>query len=221
MKILDIHTHHSVPQPDGVVSLRVRLENDSYMLDESQAYSVGIHPWDTESVDIESRFEVLDTLAEAPEVVAIGEAGIDLNVGGPLYRQLNVFRHNVELSERLAKPLVIHDVKAHDVIIGARRDLKPSQPWAIHGFRQNPRVLAMLLRAGLYISFGPQFNAESLREMPAEFILAETDDSEFTIDQVIARLADTRNVSPEEMTALIGANTARFLNLNQEPETQA
>lgn len=210
-KILDIHTHHAAPQPFGVVNIRVRKETEGYVLDPDQAYSVGIHPWDTVFDAIESKYEILDSLAAQPEVVIIGEAGIDLNIGGPLFRQLNVFRHNVDLSESLQKPLLIHDVKAHDVIVGAHRDLKPSLPWAIHGFRQKPQVAAMLLKAGLYLSFGPNFNSDTLREMPLDRILAETDESELNIDEVIARLAFARGVPADEMTDIIAENSARFL----------
>lgn len=208
MEILDIHTHHSVPQPEGVVSLRVRKEGESYLLEPHQAYSVGIHPWDTVADEIESRFSLLETLASQPGVVAIGEAGIDLNVGGPLFRQLQIFREHVELSEELQKPLIIHNVKGHDIIIGAHRDLRPSQKWAIHGFRQKPEVAQMFIRAGFYLSFGAEFNPETLAAMPRERILAETDDSELSIQEVIKKLSEVRG---EEMLPLIKENTRIFL----------
>lgn len=208
MEILDIHTHHSVPQPEGVVSLRVSKEGESYLLEPEQAYSVGIHPWDTVADAIESRFPLLETLASQPGVVAIGEAGIDLNVGGPLFRQLQIFRNHVELSEELQKPLIIHNVKGHDIIIGAHRDLHPAQKWAIHGFRQKPEVAQMFLRAGFYLSFGAVFNPETLAAMPADRILAETDDSELSIHEVIKRLSEVRG---EDMLPLIKENTRIFL----------
>ncbi|MBD5305144.1 MAG: TatD family deoxyribonuclease [Bacteroides sp.] len=210
MEILDIHTHHAAPQPQAVVSLRVLQETEKFVLDESQFYSVGIHPWDTQSENVEELYGLLDSLASQPPVVAIGEAGIDLNVGGPLFRQLNVFRHNIELSESLCKPLVIHDVKAHDIIIGARRDLKPTQKWVIHGFRQKPQIAEMMLRAGLYISFGAQFNPETLSIVPDDRILAETDESEFSISDVIKRISAVRD---KDMTQIIAENTRLFLGL--------
>lgn len=212
MEILDIHTHHSAPQPQGVVVIRVRKESEGFELNPDQAYSVGIHPWDTLADDIEGKYEMLETLASRREVVAIGEAGIDLNIGGPLFRQLNVFRRNVELSESLAKPLIIHDVKAHDMIVGARRDLKPQQSWAIHGFRQKPQVAEMLLRAGLYISFGAEFNPEALSVVPDDRLLAETDESELTITEVIQKISAIRG---RDMTSVIAENTRRFLGRDQ------
>lgn len=208
MYILDIHTHHSAPQPAGVISLRVREETESLILAAGQAYSVGIHPWDTASDDIESHIDLLDRLAGAPEVVAIGECGIDLNIGGPLYRQLTLLRHQVELSERLSKPLVLHNVKGSDILLGAHRDLKPSQPWAIHGFRQKPEAAEMMIRAGFYLSFGEAFNPLTVAAVPEERILAETDESELPIEEIIARISAARD---KDMTTVIAANTAAFL----------
>lgn len=209
MDILDIHTHHAVPQPQGVISMRVRKESRELGLSPTQRYSVGIHPWDTESETTREEYDLLDKLAEKPEVVAIGECGVDLNIGGPLFRQLQVFRHHVELSERLGKPLVIHDVKAHDIIVGARRDLKPRQAWAIHGFRQKPEAADMLHRAGCWLSFGPQFNVDTVREVPDDRILAETDESEMTIEEVIKLISEAKG---RDMTETIAANSRRFLN---------
>lgn len=210
--IIDIHTHHAAPQPGAVISLRVGGEITLPTIEAGQAYSVGIHPWDTINEIPDAEWARLENLAQLPEVVAIGEAGVDLNLQGvPMYRQLQVLKRQIELSEALAKPLVLHDVKAHDIIIGLRRDLAPRQNWAIHGFRGKPEVAQMLLRKGCYMSFGENFNAETLREMPRELILAETDESELTIQEVIAKMSETVGA---DLTAAIEANTARFLTPN-------
>lgn len=207
--LLDIHTHHTAPQPEGVISLRVGGEQTLPAIEQDQAYSVGIHPWDTVEEPRESEWQRLENLAQLPQVVAIGECGVDLNLAGvPMYRQLQVFKRQIELSERLRKPLVIHNVKAYDVIIGLRRDLKASQNWAIHGFRSKPQVARMLLNAGCYLSFGERFNAESLREMPDDRILAETDESPLGIEEIIANLSGTAG---KDLRTLIAANTQTFL----------
>ena len=206
--VLDIHTHHAAPQPQGVIA-RI-FDGETLVFNKDQAYSVGIHPWNTLTEVSDASWEKMVAAASLPQVVAIGETGIDLaGKGGALFRQLNVFRRHIELSETLGKPLVIHDVKAHDIIIGLRRDMRPTQNWAIHGFRGKPQVADMLLRAGCYISFGAEFNRMALLEMPEDLILAETDESPLTIGQVIARLSDVRD---KDMTETIAANSQRFLN---------
>lgn len=204
MPLLDIHTHHPAPQPQAVISVSPR----DFSPVEGQLYSVGFHPWD--GVPSPEDLALLDDIAAHQQVVAIGECGIDPLKGGPMFRQLLTFRHHVELSEQLHKPLIIHEVKAHDVITGLRRDLSPLMPWAIHGFRGKPTVAAMLLNAGLWLSFGIRFNAESLAIVPPDRLLAETDEAPVEITEVIAALSEAAGT---ELTGVIESSTVAFLNI--------
>ena len=132
MDILDIHTHHPVPQPQGVVALCAHPERGIPPLAESQRYSVGIHPWDTIAEPDEAMWQNIEKTASRPEVVAIGESGVDLTPrGGPLFRQLQIFKRHIDLSERLRKPMVIHDVKGHDNRMpqGSETETKLGDPW--------------------------------------------------------------------------------------------
>lgn len=173
---------------------------------EGQLYSVGVHPWD--EADATPRLDALAALASLPEVAAIGEAGLDLAKGGPMYKQLLAFRRQVEISEEVGKPLIVHSVKTADMIAGLRRDLRPRQPWVVHGFRGKPATASQLLRCGCWLSFGERFNAETLRMVPADFLLAETDCSEKTIEEVLTALSEARQ---EDVKALAAANAARLL----------
>lgn len=213
-RILDIHRHlkageEQVLHPEAVIG--ICIGRDRFEPVEEQLYSAGIHPWHAVNAEApDTLWEELEEIAVRPDVVAIGECGVDLGPqGGPLYKQLLLFKRHVELSERLGKPIVIHDVKAHDIIAGARRDLKPRQNWAIHGFRRNAATAQMLLRAGCYISFGPEFNEEAVRAVPADRILAETDESDVEIKTVIARISAARG---EEMEETLRRNAASFLD---------
>ena len=206
--ILDIHTHKCAPRPNAIVSLRTGEEAFTAELLPEQCYSVGVHPWDLADCD-DSKWKDVCALARLPQVVAIGECGVDLPRGGMMFRQLQVFRKHVELSEELHKPLIIHDVKGDDIICGLRRDLRPSQSWAVHGFRGKPVAAEALVRAGCYLSFGQKFNAETLRAVPADRILAETDESPLPIEDIISILSEARG---EDLTPIIKANSEKFCN---------
>lgn len=210
---LDIHTHHPAPQQNAVISMPVE-EFDPM---EGQWYSVGIHPWLTKGLTKESiskeTWNLLEKLASIPQVVAIGECGIDKVNGGFLFQQLIVLQKQINLSETLGKPLILHDVKAHDVITGLKRDLKPKQNWAVHGFRGKPTVAKMLTDAGIYLSYGEKFNPESLPVVPQHMILAETDESLLSIEEIIANLSVAAG---KDMTEIIAANTARFLGFDRK-----
>ncbi|MCH5230377.1 MAG: TatD family hydrolase [Muribaculaceae bacterium] len=213
-RCLDIHTHHAAPQPQAVIS--ASFEDFNPM--EGQLYSLGIHPW-TPYKDFSSQ-DWADYLlmAAQPCVVAIGECGIDKVKGGPLFNQLLIMKKQIEMSEVLHKPLIIHDVKAHDVITGLKRDMQPTQKWMVHGFRNKPSVAKMLTDAGIYLSFGELFNPEVPTLVPKELILAETDESPLTIEEIIARLSSNLG---EDITELIAANTASFLYSNTDTNETA
>lgn len=214
--ILDIHTHRAAPYPEGIVSL-LSCNPD---LIQGQLYSIGIHPWSTGSeaggsenstgYNSPPTLEQLRKLAFDPSVVAIGECGVDILKGGPMFRQLQLFKAQVEISESVRKPLIIHSVKASDVMLGLKRDLEPSQPWIIHGFRGKPQLASQLLNAGFYLSFGEKFYPETISMMPRDKILAETDESLLDIRQIISNLSEAAGA---DLTPDIERNTRFILNL--------
>ncbi len=206
MLITDIHTHHNPPQPQALICSPA----ESFAPIDNQLYSVGIHPWSLTEGITDEVWEKLEIALSHPCVMAIGECGIDIPKGGPLFRQMLVFKRQIGLSEKVGKPLIIHCVKAQDIIIGIKKDLKPTQPWLVHGFRGKPTIAKMLTDAGISLSFGEHFNDTTLKTLNKDFLLAETDESPLSIEEIITRLSETRG---EDLTQTIVANTSRFLNL--------
>lgn len=213
--ILDIHTHKLSPDPEAVIDISSFVRDSAGDVipegyPENQLFSVGIHPWWlTEDVP-DSLFEKVEAAARLPQVALIGEAGMDIPKGGPLFRQMIIFKRMVELSEAVAKPLLIHDVKAHDILLGLHKEMKPSQPWILHGFRGKPSVAQMFLReGGIWFSFGEMFNPMTVHNLPADRILTETDESALPIREIIHQLSDTRGT---DVTHFIVGNTERLLS---------
>lgn len=198
--ILDIHTHRPAPYPDGVVSLR----NFDVNPVEGQLYSAGIHPWDTVDVPGDDTFARLEKLAREKQVVMIGECGVDPAKGAPLFRQLQILKRQIDLSERLNKPLLLHCVKSADIIMGLKRDLNPRQPWIIHGFRGKPEQARQLTGKGICLSFGEKFNPATVISMADDMILAETDESLLSITEIIEALS---RAAGRDLSSAIAANT--------------
>lgn len=204
--ILDIHTHRAAPYPEGVISLR----NPDASLAEGQLYSAGIHPWDSGEGSGDDSFSRLERLASDRQVVMIGECGVDPAKGAPMFRQLQLLKRQIDLSEQLKKPLILHCVKGADIIMGLKRDLKPLQPWIIHGFRGKPEQARQLTSKGIFLSFGEKFNPATVMTMPDDMILAETDESLLSITEIIGALSLAAN---RDLTPSIAANTASLLKL--------
>lgn len=163
--VADIHTHNA-DATDAVINLEPGMKMRTDAL-----YSIGWHPWWPEP-----DFKWVESLAEKPQVVIIGECGIDKIRGvGHLSAQIALTRSHAILAERVGKPLLLHIVGAWNEIMALRREMKPSQPWIIHGFRGKPQLATQLVAAGFHISLGEKFNPLTLGAIPPERLLHETD----------------------------------------------
>lgn len=205
--IVDIHTHRA-DATDAVISVNPW----EFMPREGRVYAVGIHPWMLDKAS-DDDFKQLEMLAMRDDVVMIGECGIDKVRGCvPLSRQIEVTEWHAVFAERMAKPLVLHCVRAGNELCMLRRRLRPAQPWIVHGFRGNERVARMLLDAGCYLSYGEHFNAEAVKSTPADRLLVETDESPLPIAEVCARVAAGIGKTAGEV-AEAAADAARHLFL--------
>lgn len=165
--VSDAHTH--ILKHDAVVN---RYPGDP--MPQGYTYSVGIHPWHTADASPD-QWQQLESLAARSDVVAIGETGLDKQTAVPFQVQLDAFRRHIALSERFSKPLIIHDVRAHQEILALHSALRPTQTWIIHGFRGKPALAQMFLSQGFYLSLGPRHNPDTLAAIPHDRLLRETD----------------------------------------------
>ena len=160
---VDIHTHR-LPQVPGTAIANCYPE--TFSPQSGGWYSVGIHPWhigrsggEHSGVEgaVASRVCGLEELVRHPQVLAVGEAGLDKLADAPMDLQVEVFRCQACLAEEVGKPLVIHLVKAVDELLKVKRDLRPSNPWIIHGFRGKAALVEEYLKHGFYLSFGEKY----------------------------------------------------------------
>ena len=169
----DIHTHRLdlACRGDVVVS----IAPDTPML-AGGTYSVGIHPWDTDKPITLTTLRRLVAAAADPRVVAIGECGFDRLRGADMERQVAVFDFQARLAARHGLPLIIHCVKAYDVLAAAVRRHRPTAGmWIVHGFRGKPALARQLIDLGLSLSLGSRFNPEVLAVIPPERLYRESD----------------------------------------------
>lgn len=208
--VLDSHTH--VSRPGAVVNLDpVSIPRCDLVLEDDRYYSVGIHPWNA-GCYTQRDLGTMRRLAASPRVVAIGETGLDsvhvsyewvprgkskeiVQAHPDVDKQMELLKLHIELSEQLGKPLLLHVVKLYPEIIRLRKQLKPKQPWVIHGYRGKPGLAKDLLRHGFYLSYGENFNEYSVRRTPPGRMLAETDESRMPIEEIVAALPVTPAVS--------------------------
>lgn len=171
--------------------------------------SAGIHPWHIG--DAEEQLRQLREAVQRPEVVFIGEAGLDKLADAPMPIQQEVFTAQARMAEEVRKPLIIHCVKAWQELLAIRKGIKPSVPWIIHGFRGNANLARQLTNQGLYLSFGEHFNPEAPKAAWPGHLFAETDDSDVDIRMVYQKIAEALQVTVEELALQIGENVGRVI----------
>lgn len=142
--------------------------------------SIGVHPEYKQTE--EPTLERLSTLAQHPKVVAIGECGLDYyHYEGPYDFQHERFRTQIQASQHLDLPLIIHTRAAREDTIAILRQSSPVHG-VLHCFTESLEMAKQGLDLGLYISFSGIVtfkNAQELQEVaqyvPLDRILIETD----------------------------------------------
>ena len=187
--LIDAHTH----QADSHIGV-ISVEPDRFDPRPGLYYSVGIHPWSTSTVG-DDDFRLLEAAARHPQVVAIGECGIDRLRGADVERQRIIFERHIALSEQLRKPLIVHEVKASDIVLALHAQLRPACRWMRHGARFGVRQAEQYVRHGIYLGFGANRNEQTLQSVPRRLILLETDATPWQIAAHPLALTAERNLS--------------------------
>ena len=188
MNLFDFHTHIP-PQRSGTeFMLNVSIGQVPSGI---SACSVGLHPWDV-MPSWREPFEQLRTDAVLPNVWAIGECGLDALRGGEMPLQIEAFRAQVRLADMVGKPVLVHCVRAFEVLLRLHKEWRPQQPWIVHGFRGKPALAQQIMAKGMLLSFGHVFQAETLKMVATSEIpfYLETDCAEVSIREVY-RLAES------------------------------
>lgn len=147
--------------------------------------AVAIHPNESPLVkDLDSDLAAIDKLAALPQVVAVGESGMDFYRTEPEGRaqQEKSFRAHIEIAKAHRKALVIHDRDAHDDVLRVLDEEGAPEKVVMHCFSGDADFARECGKRGFYMSFAGNVtfkNAPMLREAvavaPRELILVETD----------------------------------------------
>lgn len=231
-----------------IINPAVDIENTQGIIALTQAYpgvyaAVGVHPNSTADF-VPGMIEELETLAQSPKVVAIGEIGLDYYWDhSPKHIQAEAFRNQLALAARLELPVIIHNREASEDVISILEawcaDLPDSlkeRPGVLHSFSAPQDIADRALAAGFYIGFtGPITfkKADDLRRIaatvPLDRILVETDGPFLTpapyrgkrnepayIPHIAERLAALRQVSVETLAQATTANAERLFRLETQ-----
>jgi TatD DNase family protein len=145
--------------------------------------AVGVHP-DTEETACEADLDTLLALADDPNVVAIGETGLDYyRLQGDLEWQRERFRTHIKASRICRKPLIIHTRSAAtDTLRVLKEEGADEIGGVFHCFTEDADVAHQALDLGFHISFSGIVTFKNAVEIkavaktvPIDRLLVETD----------------------------------------------
>ncbi len=171
--LVDIHTH-SPNDKAGISLVDASLQNIAALRPHGVLYSMGIHPCNIPE-NWKENAEIVREALRKHQIAAVGECGFDRTSPYPIEKQKEVFDTLSQISAEANSPIIIHCVRAADILLQYSNRMPAPGMWILHGFRGKPAAMHQLLNAGFSISFGQHFNAESLKACPAERIFVETD----------------------------------------------
>ena len=210
---IDIHTH-KIKSCDNLIQI-VNLDLNR-PCPERGYFSYGIHPWALDNVDFrtEKALQTLEEKLKLPQVLALGEAGLDKMHKASFERQIELFERQIELSETLQKQMILHDVKSHNEIIALRKKHKAQMPWILHGFSGTEQDIKQLIGQGIYLSVGESLlHSErkihkSFKSIDLSYLFLETDMAEIGVEKVYEAAANLLEMDLSVLQTRIFANFA-------------
>ena len=197
--------------------------------------SVGVHPNHTDCHE-PSTAELVE-LADNPNVVAIGETGLDYfreEVATPWQRQR--FENHIEAAKLSGKPLIVHTRSAADDTMDMLESLHAKQAGGVmHCFGEDWQTAKRALDIGFYISFSGIVtfkNADAIKQVakkvPLDRMLVETDSPYLApvpyrgktnepsfVRHTASYLAELREVTLQHLAETTSDNFFRLFNFAQ------
>ncbi|MEE1938480.1 TatD family hydrolase [Streptomyces sp. TRM 70361] len=200
--------------------------------------AVALHPNEAPRIEAAGGRAALDEalariaeLAARPEVLAVGETGLDHYRTGEEGRaaQRYSFRRHIELAKRLDRALVIHDRDAHEDVLRVLAEEGAPERTVFHCFSGDAALARVCAERGWFMSFAGNVtfkNAQPLRDAlavaPPELLLVETDapfltpapyrgrpNAPYLIPYTLRAMAEVKGLDEEKLAGHVAANTAR------------
>lgn len=194
---------------------------------------LGLHP-----TSVDARWQEEMTLMEQhldKRIWAIGEIGMDCYWSREFVKeQEEVFRIQLEMAARLALPVIIHSRESTELILNVLKDCRHSGLRGVfHAFSGSIETFRELQRLGdWYVGIGGVLTykkasiAETVREIPIERILLETDSPYLTpvpfrgkrnesayIPHIASRLAELTGRTVEETAEITTDNAQKLFGI--------
>jgi TatD DNase family protein len=201
--------------------------------------TAGVHPHHAADLTVEALARLRE-LAHDPEVVSVGECGLDyFRDFSPRDLQRRAFGWQLEIAVKTQKPVFLHQRDAHDDFLAILRDYAPKLAGGVaHCFTAGPGERDAYLELGLHVGITGWICDERrglhlrdvVKGIPADRLLLETDapyllprdlkpapksrrNEPHFLSHVAAAVAAARGESMETLARTATDNTRRLFRL--------
>lgn len=196
--------------------------------------TLGLHPTSV-AANWRDEMDAVEKALPEHKIWAIGEIGIDCYWSKEfLEQQKEAFRIQLEMAEKLDLPVIIHSRESTELIINVLKEHKTHNLRGVfHAYSGSAETYRELQKLGdWYIGIGGVLTykkasiAETVKEIPLERILLETDSPYLTpvphrgkrnessyIPHIAEKLAIQKGISIEEVARTTTANAIRLFRL--------
>ncbi|PDP89294.1 AraC family transcriptional regulator [Glycomyces fuscus] len=183
------------------------------------------------TAELEAQLAAIDELAALPQVVAVGETGMDTFRTGPegARAQEESFRRHIAIARSRGKAVMIHDRDAHEDVLRILEEEGAPDRVVFHCFSGDADMAKVCAERGYFMSFAGNVtfaSAESLREAaaaaPPELMLVETDapfltpkpyrgrpNAPYLVPHTLRALARVKGMDEDELAGIIAGNAGR------------
>ena len=191
--------------------------------------SLAVHPWYSDEFTEEIR-ETFLRLAKNPEVVAIGETGLDYT--GRMSRQWvreekyvdkaiqrATFRAHIGLARELRLPVIVHDRAPGQEALDLLEEEEVTKTGAlIHGFAKDRPYAQRCEKLGIYISLGlralqtpPPGFKDAVKHTPLKLLVTETDSNKpWEVVKACQIIGRVKNLTTETVGTTATENLRRL-----------
>lgn len=195
--------------------------------------TLGLHPTSV-GADWENEMEQLDRW-KSHKIWAIGEIGMDCYWSKEFIKeQQTVLKLQLEMADRLSLPVIIHSRDSTELIINILKECRHLNPRGVfHAFSGSIETFRELQKLGdWYIGIGGVLTykkasiAETVKEIPLERILLETDSPYLTpvpfrgkrnessyVPHIAQRLAELKSAEIDEVAKVTTENAHKLFGI--------
>lgn len=210
---INIHTHLQLYDA-GIEVVNLSVKDDNL----PKVYSYGIHPWYIDSATSDDELIRLERKANEKRCIAVGECGLDKLSKVDFELQEYVFKEQINIANKVKKPLIIHCVKAFNELLNCLNLSDNQVPVIIHGFNNNENIARVLKDQGCYFSFGKALMgyetnaAKIIKSIGRKNFFLETDDADVSIKYIYRKAAEILCVDEEILKLQIQSNYETIFN---------